>query len=387
MKLFKSLLIFFFLFSGLCAIAQIDAIKISSAKKAFENKEYQIALEALNEVSSKGRTGKLFLYYKGYSHYGLDQFDSAEVYLKKYLLSDMTNEEAAGTLGDIDYKKKKFAIEEMQKNELLLKQEQDRIDSQERMEKATKEQEELDRKQREAAAKYREEQARYREEQAVAEAKRKEEEAKREEERRRLREERENRDIDISGLEIGYFRLENPENAPCELGINVEFFLGDAIGQLERVGWEFGLGMSFGTKGSPTGIANAFNMPVDSFSSFGNGGFCIEAKYGLNFYFINKRSFKWSFGPRVGIALIEFPYLEGKNYKSYSLSSSQWGGLWQLGGKTDIFLGTKIFLRLEYLYSSTFITTPIVNYNGISKELPSLTFDYTQFRLGVGFRF
>jgi len=94
-----------FLFT-LNLFSQIDAVKIQSAKKAYDAKEYNIALESLNEVTSVGRKSKLFNYYKGYAHFELKQYDSAEVYLKKYLLLDITNEKVQSTLGDIDYEKK-----------------------------------------------------------------------------------------------------------------------------------------------------------------------------------------------------------------------------------------------------------------------------------------
>lgn len=105
------LIIISFLFT-LNLFSQIDAVKIQSAKKAYDAKEYNIALESLNEVTSVGRKSKLFNYYKGYAHFELKQYDSAEVYLKKYLLLDLTNEEVAGKLGDIDFEKKKNIHEE-----------------------------------------------------------------------------------------------------------------------------------------------------------------------------------------------------------------------------------------------------------------------------------
>jgi hypothetical protein len=104
----SKLLIAISFFVEFSAIAQIDAVKIQSAKKAYDAKEYNIALESLNEVTSGGRKGKLYFYYKGLSHFELKQYDSAEVYLKKYLLLDLENVEVAGKLGDIDYEKKKM---------------------------------------------------------------------------------------------------------------------------------------------------------------------------------------------------------------------------------------------------------------------------------------
>ena len=92
--------------------SQIDAVKIASAKKAYENYDYKIALSSLGEVSQAGRKNKLFNYYKGFSHYKLNEFDSAEVYLKKYLISDINNTEAAEALADIDYKRKKQIAKE-----------------------------------------------------------------------------------------------------------------------------------------------------------------------------------------------------------------------------------------------------------------------------------
>lgn len=90
------------------SFAQVDAIKIAAAKKAYDNKDYQIALDELSEVTNVGRKTKLFLYYKGYTHYSLNQYDSAEVYLKKFLLLDINNTDVANTLADIEYQKKKI---------------------------------------------------------------------------------------------------------------------------------------------------------------------------------------------------------------------------------------------------------------------------------------
>jgi hypothetical protein len=101
-----TLLFIFIRFNGFC---QIDAIKIASAKKAIENKDYQIALDALGEVSNAGKKSKMYFYYKGVSHFDLLQYDSSEVYLKKYLILDINNEEIADKLATIDYQKKKIA--------------------------------------------------------------------------------------------------------------------------------------------------------------------------------------------------------------------------------------------------------------------------------------
>lgn len=116
MKSSKLVLLVILAFISLNTFAQVDAIKIASAKKAIENKDYQIAIDALNEVSGTGKKGKMFLYYKGYAHYNLSEYDSAEIYLKKYLLLDITNDQVAETLGNIDYQKKKLAKDEKKKD-------------------------------------------------------------------------------------------------------------------------------------------------------------------------------------------------------------------------------------------------------------------------------
>lgn len=108
-----------FLFS-LNLLAQIDAVKIISAQKAYDAKEYNIALESLNEVTSAGRKSKSYLYIKGYTHFELKQYDSAEVYLKKYLLLDITNEKVQSTLGDIDYERK-YLIKQREDKENCIK--------------------------------------------------------------------------------------------------------------------------------------------------------------------------------------------------------------------------------------------------------------------------
>ena len=105
----KHYILFAFLFLNYLSFSQIDAVKISSAKKAYENGDYKIALDALSEVSAAGQKNKMYLYYKGYSYYKLKEYDYAELYLKKYLILDMKRLEVAETLGDIDYEKKKIA--------------------------------------------------------------------------------------------------------------------------------------------------------------------------------------------------------------------------------------------------------------------------------------
>jgi len=86
---------------------QIDAVKIASAKKAFENQEYQLAIDAVNEASAAAQKNKMCLYYKGYSFYKLEQYDSAAVFLKKYLLLDVTKKDVMEALVDIDYQNRK----------------------------------------------------------------------------------------------------------------------------------------------------------------------------------------------------------------------------------------------------------------------------------------
>ena len=95
------------LFTSLYSSAQVDAIKIASAKKALENKDYTIAIQTLSDVSDKGKKNKLYLFYKGEALYNLMDYDSAEVYYKKYLLLDVNNADVAEKLADIDYKKNK----------------------------------------------------------------------------------------------------------------------------------------------------------------------------------------------------------------------------------------------------------------------------------------
>ena len=115
----KHYILFAFLFLNYLSFSQIDAVKISSAKKAYENGDYQISIDALNEVSVVGQKNKMYLYYKGYSFYKLKQYDSAEYYLKKYLIVDMKRLEVAETLGDIDYERKKIAKQKLDKENCI----------------------------------------------------------------------------------------------------------------------------------------------------------------------------------------------------------------------------------------------------------------------------
>jgi tetratricopeptide (TPR) repeat protein len=112
MKRNKILTFIILLFVSVSANAQIDAVKIASAKKAIENKDYQIALQTLGEVSNAGRKNKMFLFYSAEAYYNILEFDSAEVYYKKYFLLDITNTDVADKLADIDYKRKKRAEKE-----------------------------------------------------------------------------------------------------------------------------------------------------------------------------------------------------------------------------------------------------------------------------------
>lgn len=115
-------LIILFLASSFCK-AQIDAVKIGSGKKAYENGEYQNSIEQLNLVSTKYRNNKVFLYYYSNSHYMLQNYDSAEVYFKKYLLVDKKNEyfiaEVLDKLSTIDYERNKKKLEEEKRIESL----------------------------------------------------------------------------------------------------------------------------------------------------------------------------------------------------------------------------------------------------------------------------
>ena len=107
MKPSRILTLILLLFTCLISNAQVDAIKIASAKKAIENKDYTIALQTLSDVSDKGKKNKLYLFYKGEAFYNLMEYDSAEVYYKKYFILDINNTDVADKLADIDYKRKK----------------------------------------------------------------------------------------------------------------------------------------------------------------------------------------------------------------------------------------------------------------------------------------
>lgn len=109
MKLNKTFLFASFLFFNLLSIAQIDAVKIASAQKAYDEKDYKSALEELNQVSKTGQKIKLYLYYKGYSFYSLEQLDSAKKYFKKYLILDVNNKETFETLTEVENRLKWFA--------------------------------------------------------------------------------------------------------------------------------------------------------------------------------------------------------------------------------------------------------------------------------------
>lgn len=84
----KKIAILLFLFIVFFAKAQIDAIKIANAQKAYEDKDYKTAIEELNQVTQISKEGKLYLYYMGNSFYKLQKLDSAKKYLKKYLIMD-----------------------------------------------------------------------------------------------------------------------------------------------------------------------------------------------------------------------------------------------------------------------------------------------------------
>ena len=102
-----------------CAYGQIDAVKIASAQKAFENQEYQFAIDAVNEASAAAQKNKMCLYYKGYSFYKLEQYDSAAVFLKKYLLLDVTKKDVMEALVDIDYQNRRYAAYEAEIKKIL----------------------------------------------------------------------------------------------------------------------------------------------------------------------------------------------------------------------------------------------------------------------------
>ena len=114
----KISIIIFFLFITLSSKAQVDAIKIASAKKAIQNKDYKISLQILGAVSNTGRKSKMYLYYKGEAFYNLMEYDSAEVYYKKYLIQDINNSDVVDKLADIDYKKTKTLEAENNKKEI-----------------------------------------------------------------------------------------------------------------------------------------------------------------------------------------------------------------------------------------------------------------------------
>lgn len=92
--------------------AQIDAIKITTAIKAFESEDYRIALSSLNQVSDKYRTNRVFIYYLSNTYYQLEAYDSAKVYFEKYLSVDKVNEGAISEIIDklayINYLEKKI---------------------------------------------------------------------------------------------------------------------------------------------------------------------------------------------------------------------------------------------------------------------------------------
>ena len=58
----KIIILILLILTSLNCNAQINAIKIGSAIKAFDNKEYQNAIDHLNLVSDKYRNNKIFLY-------------------------------------------------------------------------------------------------------------------------------------------------------------------------------------------------------------------------------------------------------------------------------------------------------------------------------------
>jgi tetratricopeptide (TPR) repeat protein len=101
--------LFFILIYSSYANAQIDAVKIENAKKAFKERDYKAALEELNQVSKTGQKNKLYLYYKGYSFYGLKQLDSAKKYFKKYLILDVNDKDTFEKLTEVENRLKWFA--------------------------------------------------------------------------------------------------------------------------------------------------------------------------------------------------------------------------------------------------------------------------------------
>ncbi len=88
-------------------LAQTDSMKITSALKAIENNDFQIALQRLSDVSNIEKKNKMFLYYSGEAYYNLLKFDSAEVYYKNYMILDSTDKNVSDKLDDIYFKRKK----------------------------------------------------------------------------------------------------------------------------------------------------------------------------------------------------------------------------------------------------------------------------------------
>ena len=119
----RLLYLFGLLFFSASLFAQVDAIKIASAKKAIENKDYTIALQTLSDVSDKGKKNKLYLFYKGEAFYNLMEYDSAEVYYKKYFILDINNTDVADKLADIDYKRKKAESVKLEKERKRIEKE------------------------------------------------------------------------------------------------------------------------------------------------------------------------------------------------------------------------------------------------------------------------
>lgn len=101
--------LFFILIYSSYANAQIDAVKIANAKKAYEESDYKEALEELKLVSKTGQQSKLYLKYKGLSFYWLQQLDSSKKYLKKYLILDVNDNYAFEALTEVEKRLKWFA--------------------------------------------------------------------------------------------------------------------------------------------------------------------------------------------------------------------------------------------------------------------------------------
>ena len=123
MKIIFNAIFLFSLLTGTNLHAQIDAIKIASAKKAIDNKDYSIAIQTLNDVSNTGKKNRMYLFYKGEAFYNLKQYDSAEVYYKKYFLLDVNNSDVADKLADIDYKRKKAENDKLEKERKRIERE------------------------------------------------------------------------------------------------------------------------------------------------------------------------------------------------------------------------------------------------------------------------